>query len=141
MRKAKRILVGIKDRSHAVELTDLACCMGAKGAVLWLVHVIELPAATPLDAPVPGLEAEAKKALAAAQRIARRSRMKSTALILRARLAGQALLDELKEKKIELAVLGYHHKRTLGEFLLGTTHHYLAKHAPCHLIMSIPPRR
>lgn len=33
-------------------------------------------------------------------------------LILRARLAGEALLDELKEKRIELAVLGHHHKRT-----------------------------
>ena len=57
-----------------------------------------------------------------------------------ARLAGEALLDELKEKKIDLAVLGYHHKRTLGEMLLGTTHDYLARHAPCHLLMSIPPR-
>lgn len=141
MRKAKRILVGIKDRSHAVELADLACRAGAKGATLWLVHVIELPAATPLDAPVPDLEAKARRILAAAQRIARRSRMKSSALILRARRAGEALLDELKEKKIQLAVLGYHHKRTLGEFLLGTTHNYLAKHAPCHLIMSIPPRK
>ncbi len=141
MKKAKRILVGIKDRSHAIELTDLACRIGAKGATLWLVHVIELPAATPLDAPVPDMEANGKKVLAAAQRVARRSRMKSSALVLRARLAGAALLDELKEKKIELAVLGYHHKRTLGEVLLGTTHNYLARHAPCQLIMSIPPRK
>ncbi|MCL6481705.1 MAG: universal stress protein [Firmicutes bacterium] len=141
MKKAKRILVGIKEASHAAELAELASRVAAKGATIWLVHVIELPAATPLDAPVPELEAAARKALAAAQRTVRRFRLKPAPLVLRARLAGQALLDELKEKKIDLAVLGYHHKRTLGELLFGTTHDSLARSAPCHLLMSIPPRR
>jgi nucleotide-binding universal stress UspA family protein len=140
VKKAKRILVGIKDASHAAALAELACRVAAKGAKIWLAHVIELPAATPLDAPVPGLETAARKALAAAQRTVRRFRLQPAPLLLRARLAGEALLDELKEKKIDLAVLGYHHKRTLGEMLLGTTHDYLARHAPCHLLMSIPPR-
>lgn len=141
MKKAKRMLVGIKERSQAVELTDLACRVGARGASLTLVHVIELPAATPLDAAVPELEAAGKKILAAAARVARRSRMKVETLLLRARSAGQALVDECKERRIELAVVGYHRNRTLGELLLGTTHQYLAKHAPCQLLMSIPPRK
>jgi hypothetical protein len=32
MRKAKRILVGLKTLDNAVELTDLACRLGARGA-------------------------------------------------------------------------------------------------------------
>ena len=141
MKKAKRILVGLKDAAHAVELTDLACRVGARGARLLLVHVIELPDITPLEADVPDLEAQGQKILRAAARVARRSRMKVTTRIVRAHSAGGALLDDLKEEKIELAVLGYHHGRTLGEVLLGTTAKHLATHAPCHVLMSIPPRK
>ncbi len=140
MKKAKRILVGLKNLEHAVELTDLACRVGARGASLVLVHVIELPDVTPLDAPVPDLEAAAKKILRTGERVARRSRMKSSTLLLRAHAAGAALLEELKIRKIELAVIGYHHGRTLGEILLGTTAKQLAGHAPCHVVISIPPR-
>jgi nucleotide-binding universal stress UspA family protein len=138
MKKPKRILVGLKTPKHAVELTDLACRVGARGASLLLVHVLELPDPTPLDAEVPDLEKSARKMLRAGERVAKRSRMKVVTLILRARSAGEALLDELREQKIELAVLGYHHGRTLGEILLGTTAQHVARHASCHVLMSIP---
>lgn len=140
MKKARRILVGLKTLEHAVALTDLACRLGARNASLFLVHVIELPDPTPLDAEVPDLDQMAKKILHAAERVARRSEMKIAAQVLRAHDAGAALLDEMTEKKIELAVIGYHHRLTIGEILLGTTAKYLARHAPCHLLVNIPPR-
>ena len=124
MRKAKRILVGLKILENAVELTDLACRLGARGAELLLIHVIELPDNTPLNAEVPNLEAEARKILRAGERVARRSRLKVKTLTLRAHSASFALLDELKENKSDLAVLGYHHGRTLGEVIFGTTAKY-----------------
>src|SRR5574337_988253 len=141
MRKAKRILVGLKDLEHAVELADLACRIGARGASLLLEHVIELPDPTPLDADVPELEAAAQKILRAGARVARRSRMKARTRVVRAHSAGAALLDQLKEEKIDLAVLGYHHGRSLGEIILGTTAKHVAYHAPCHVLLSIPPRK
>jgi nucleotide-binding universal stress UspA family protein len=139
MKKAKRILIGLKTLDHAVELTDLACRLGARGASLLLVHIIELPDPTPLDAEVPDLDAMAKKILRTAERVASRSEMKVSRLVLRAHDAGPALLDEMKEKKVELALIGYHHRRTLGEIVLGTTAQHLASHAPCHLLIDIPP--
>jgi nucleotide-binding universal stress UspA family protein len=66
--------------------------------------------------------------------------MKVSTRILRAHSAASALLDEMKQNSIELAVLGYHHRRTLGEIILGTTARRLAKNAPCHIVISIPPR-
>ncbi len=141
MKKAKRILVGLKTLEHVVELTDLACRIGARGASLLLEHVIELPDNTPLDADVPDLEATARKILHAGERVARRNRNKVATRVLRAHSAGSALLDELKVEKIDLAVLGYHHSRTLGELLLGTTAKHVATHAPCHVLLSIPPRK
>ena len=139
MRKAKRILVGLKSLENAVELTDLACRLGARDTSLLLVHVIEVPDNTPLDAEVPNLEAEARKILRTSERVARRSRLTTSTLVLRAHSASSALLDELKEKKSDLAVLGYHHGRTLGELVFGTTARHLATHSPCHVVLSIPP--
>ena len=140
MRKAKRILVGLKILENAVELTDLACRLGARGAELLLIHVIELPDNTPLNAEVPNLEAEARKILRAGERVARRSRLNVKTLILRAHSASFALLDELKGNKSDLAVLGYHHGRTLGEVVFGTTAKHVATHSPCHVVISISPR-
>jgi nucleotide-binding universal stress UspA family protein len=141
MQKPKRILVGFKDLEHTVELADMACRLGARNTSLTLVHVIELPDNTPLDAEVADLEAEGKKILRTAERIARGSKLKFTSRLLRAHSAGAALLDELKQQKCDLAVLGYHHGRTLGEVFLGTTATHLANHAPCHVLLSIPPRK
>ncbi len=141
MRKAKRILVGLKTFDHVVELTDLACRVGAPNAVLMLAHVIELPEPTPLDADVPEMDAEAKRILGAAERVAGRTRMKVSRQVFRAHNAGEALLEEMKQKKVDLAVLGYHHQRTIGEILLGTTSKHLSRHAPCNLLLSIPMRK
>jgi nucleotide-binding universal stress UspA family protein len=141
MRKAKHIMVGLKTLDHAVELTNLACRVGAPTASLILAHVIELPEPTPLDADVPEMEAEAKRILRAAERVARCTRMKITRQIFRAHDAGEALLEEMKQQNIDLAVLGYHHKRTIGEILLGTTSKHISRHAPCNLLLSIPMRK
>jgi nucleotide-binding universal stress UspA family protein len=139
MKKAKRILVGLKTLENAVELTDLACRLGARAASLLLVHVIELPDNTPLDAQVPNLDAEARKILRTGERVARRSRLNARTVVLRAHSASGALLDELNGNKNDLAVLGYHHGRTLGEVVFGTTAKHLVTHSPCHVMLSIPP--
>lgn len=140
MKRAKRILVGLKTLEQAADLAELACCVAARGATLHLVHVIELPDPTPLDAVVPDLEALAKKILNAAERVAKRNRMKVHRLIIRAHSAGSAVIDELKDKKIQLAVLGYHHKETLRERIFGTTAQHLAQHAPCDVLLNIPKK-
>lgn len=140
MKRPKQILVALKEYEHAVELTDLASRVGTRGATLLLVHVIELPDVTPLDAELPELEALAKKILRAGERMARRSRLKTKTLVLRAHSAGAALLDELKERKIDLAILGYHHGR-LGEAVFGSTARHVAAQAPCRVLLSIPRLR
>ena len=141
MKRAKRILVGLKTLDSTDELVDLACRLGARGASLRLVHVIELPDITPLNAEVPGVDAAAARIVAKGKRAARRGKMKAIASVFRAHNAASALLDEMKQHKIELAVLGYHHRHTLGEIILGSTARHLAQHAPCHIVLSIPPRR
>jgi nucleotide-binding universal stress UspA family protein len=140
MQKPKRILVGLKKSEHAVELTNLACRVAARGASLLLVHVIELPDQTPLDADIPDLESTARRVLGAGERVARRARLKTKSLIVRSHSAGLALLEELKEKRNDLAVIGYHHPHTLGEVLFGTTARHVIAHAPCRILLTVPAR-
>jgi nucleotide-binding universal stress UspA family protein len=140
MKQCERILVGLKTLDHVDELMDLACRLGSPTASLRLVHVIELPDPTPLDADVPELEAVAREILEKAESIAHQSAMKVSTGVFRAHSAASALFDELKTNKIELAILGYHHSRSIGEILLGTTAQHMAKHAPCRILLSIPAR-
>jgi nucleotide-binding universal stress UspA family protein len=144
MKRAKRILVGLKTLDSADALVDLACRLGARGASLLLVHVLELPGElaepTVLNVDVPELDATAAKIIGKGKRVARRNKMKARALVLRARDAASTLLDLMKEEKIDLAVLGYRHRPALGEILLGATAQHLAWKAPCHIVLSIPPR-
>lgn len=138
MQNTKRILVGLKETGHAAELMHLACRLGAMGSQITAIHIIELPDPTPLDAEVPELEKIALTVLASAQRVARKHRRTIKTKILHARSAGPALVDEIKEGKFDLAVVGYHHKRTLGELLWGSTSQYIARKAPCEMLVHIP---
>lgn len=140
MKKAKRIFVGLKTLEEAVPLTDLACRFGAHGARLFLMHVIELPDITPLDADVPDLEAQGQKILKAAARVAQHSGMRVVAQVARAHSAGAAILDELKVNRVDLLVLGSHRRKTLREVFFGTTHDHLARRAPCEIVLHIPAK-
>jgi len=143
MPKAKRvqkILVGLKQASDAEQLLALAAQLAPLGKTITVLHVIEVPPATPLDAKSSALDASGHAVARAVKRAARKyPRRKFTVRILHARDTGRTLVDELKEGKFDLAVLGYHHKRSLTELLLGTTARYLAEHAPCRLLMNVPP--
>lgn len=140
MKKPKRVLIGLKTEEQAIALADLACRTAARNATVFLVHVIELPDTTPLDADVPDLEAAAHKILRSAARVVRRSMLKAETVCLRAHRADEALLDEIKNRGIELGIFGYHHRRSLGELLLGTVAQHLTRNAPCHILLVIPPR-
>lgn len=140
MKKAKRILVALKNHRDVIPLVNLACRIGAPGAWLFLVHVIELPDATPLDADAPILQAEADKTIRACKRLGRSSGMNVSAHVVRAHSAGEALLEELKENGIELLVLGSHRKKTLSEVLFGTTHEFLMRRAKCEVLVLLPAK-
>ncbi|HXE75903.1 MAG TPA: universal stress protein [Candidatus Xenobia bacterium] len=142
MRKApKKILVSLKEAASAEELISLATHVAADKAPITILNVNEIPEPTPLDADDPALDQEARAVEQAVKRLARRYRGRRLLLRLaRARHAGRAIVEELKEGKYDLAVIGYHHKRSLGELLLGTTAQYLARHAPCRLLMCVPPK-
>ncbi len=138
-----KVMVALRDVESVESLVTLACHLanGLAGDVIAL-HVVEVPAATPIEADDEVLDRPGKEIMEQARRIASQyCKRKLSTLLLRARTAGEALVDEVKEHGVELLVMGYHQPHRLGEVLLGSTVQYVARHAPCRVIVQIPQLR
>jgi nucleotide-binding universal stress UspA family protein len=139
--KAK-LMVALRDPESVESLMTLAVQLSnGMDAELVVLHVVEVPPATPIEAEDEVLDHEGKEILAAAKRVAERSSKKISTELLRAREAGEAITGEAKDRGAELLIMGYHrpHPHALGELLLGSTVQYVAHHAPCRVIVQIPP--
>lgn len=138
-----KVMVALRDEESVESLVTLACEVAdGMDAELTALHVVEIPIVTPLEADDASLDRPGKQILARAERIALASfGRKLSHRLLRARRAGEAIVGELKESGIDTLVMGYHRPHTLGEILLGSTVQYVVRHAPCRVIVQIPPPR
>jgi nucleotide-binding universal stress UspA family protein len=136
----RKVMVALRDADSAESLVALACQVsGGMDAELIALHVVELPMATPIEADDEVLEQPGREILARAQRFAsQRFTKELSTRLLRAHQVGEAIVGESQEHGIELLVMGYHQPHTLGEILLGSTVQYVARHAPCRVIVQIP---
>ena len=135
------LMVALRDLESAEGLMTLAIPLAkSMNAQLVALHVVEVPAATPLDAQEEVLDHAGKQILEAATRQAERASVKLSTLLLRAREVGEAIVGEAKDQGVELLIVGHRgaHPTALGELLLGSTAHYVARHAPCRVIIQIP---
>ena len=136
-----KVMVALRDAQSVESLVALACQVAnGMDAELSALHVVEIPMATPIEADDEVLDRPGHDILEHARRYAAKhfSRQVTTKL-LRARQAGEAIVGEASEQGIESLVVGYHQRHTLGEILLGSTVQYVVRHAPCRVIVQIPP--
>jgi nucleotide-binding universal stress UspA family protein len=164
-----KIIVALRDEESVESLVTLACQLtSGMDAELIALHVIEVPLATPLEAEgvvdqqgekvlasaqevakrltrrivMHSLRARAGgKILASAQKGAGRFARKITTRLLKARNVGEAITGEAKDQHADLLIVGHRkpHPHPLGELLLGSTVQYVAHHAPCRVLIQIPP--
>jgi len=133
-------MVALRDLESVESLVTLACQLAnGMDAELIALHVVEVPLATPLEADEEEVDRPGKEILARARSVAARLSKPLTTQLLRARKADSTLVEVVKEQGVELLVMGYHQPHTLGEILLGSTVQYVARHAPCRVIVQIPP--
>lgn len=136
-------MVALRDAETVESLVELACQVadGMKSELMAL-HVIELPLATPIEAESEALEHPGRELLAQAERVAReKCGKKISTQLVKARSVGEALVGIVKEEGYELLVMGYHQRHRLGEILLGSTVQHVARHAPCRVLVQIPPAK
>ena len=62
-----------------------------------------------------------------------------TPIVVTARAAGRAIVDEAKERRSEVIILGATRKRRFTERALGGTIDYVLQHAPCEVLINLVP--
>ncbi|HEV2492832.1 MAG TPA: universal stress protein [Terriglobia bacterium] len=137
-----KVLVALRDADHVDGLMRLAWEM-SKGmnAGVTALNVVEVGPGLPLDAESDVLDQSGKEALARAQKSAEENSIELSTRLVRARDAGHAIVHEAEEDRDDLLILGYHHKPALEEVILGSTVQYVARHAPCRMIVEVLPPR
>lgn len=135
----RRILVPLLDGPG--EATQIACRLAAdRGAVLTAVAVVEVPRELPLDAAMEDDEAVASDLLRQARAQGDRYGVAVELRLIRARDAGQAIVEEAARDKSELIVLEARRRRVVrrhGPIFTATAASVLT-HAPCRVLVTAP---
>lgn len=139
-----RVMVALKEIEHAASLVCLASEMAsAMDADVVAVNVVEVAAGLPLDADAEILDQPGKEVLECARRSAAQCHgRRIETRLLRARVAGHALVDEAADQHADLLIAGYNRRRgadILERLLLGSTAEYLTRHTPCRMIIQVLP--
>jgi len=140
MRKSK-VMVAVRDAVSVGSLMTLACQLSqGMDADLLVLHVVDVPLVTPLDALDETIDHSGKEILAQAQRVAEKFPRTVTTELLRARDVGEAIAGVAREQDVDLLVMGHHkpHPHALSDALFGGIVRYVAHHAPCRVIVQIP---
>lgn len=135
-----KVMVALRDSETAGSLTKLACQMAnLTGTTVTALHVIEIPPGLPIDVEDPVFERPSQQILSLARQIASNNfSMHITTKLVKARNAGEAIVDEAADQGIELLVIGYHRDHGLAETLLGSTVQHVTHHAPCRVLVQVP---
>jgi nucleotide-binding universal stress UspA family protein len=130
----KRILVPIDGNSASDEIVALACTIAqrTKGEVQ-VIYIIEVKRTLPLDADLPPEAERGEMVLEQAERVAEEWDQPIQADLLQARDVGPTIVDEARERAVDLILLGITYKKRFGEFDLGRTAPFVLKHAPCRV--------
>lgn len=137
-----KVMVAVCSADSVESLVTLSCQLAsAIDGELTALHVVEVPPATPLDAAAEVLDYSGEKLLTQAKRVAERLSNQISTQLVRAREVGEAIVGEAKNQGADLLVVGHHrpHPHILAEISLGSTVQYVAHHAPCRVIIQIPP--
>ena len=134
-----RILVPIVEAISSERAVELACRLGnGKQAELVLVHVIVVPYALPLSAPIPEREKLAEEALELGSVIARRYGNHVHSHVIRHRNAAAGVLQVAEDEKVDAIVLGVGVKtRMPGEW--GKTSEEILRRASVEVIVDKVP--
>ena len=128
------ILVPVINSSASLDAVAVACALARqKKSKVYAVHVLEVARSLPLHAE---LESEARRGeqlLRKAEEAANHASYQVTGELLQAREAGQAIVDEARDRDADAIILGIGGAKLPGEFHVGRTSQFVLKHAPCEV--------
>ena len=132
----KRILVAINGHDADVEAIKLACDLARKSkAEVHVVYVIEVNRSLPLDAVVESAIEKAEDILTHAEDVAAENDYEVETDLIQAREAGAAIVDEARERNVDLILMGLNYKKRFGVFSLGHTIPHVLEEAHCGVLL------
>jgi nucleotide-binding universal stress UspA family protein len=136
----KKILAAVKDTSEiSQQIVKVAASIAkTSNSELYLIYVFQIPLSLPLDTEVPEELDKGDAILDFASEIADDYDISLETHIIQARAAGSGILNEIRDLKIDTAILGMKHNAIPGENVLGSTVEYVLKAEPCNLILIRP---
>ncbi len=130
--RVKAILVPVDGSPASLEAVALGCNLARRPkAKVYLIHVIEVPRAIPLDAEMGPEAARGEELLLEAEQVAREADCQVEGELLQARDAGQAVVDEAVARDVDLIIVGVEYEQPVGEFQMDRFPQYLLRNAPC----------
>ncbi|MGZ4389035.1 MAG: universal stress protein [Gaiellaceae bacterium] len=132
-----RLVVALSPSPASTRAVRIACEIAADQHVrLAAVAVIEVPLDVPLETPDAAAEAATREAVRTAQAVGATYGVSVEGVVLHARDAGEAIVDEAVARDAQVVVLAADWPQGRGRIrrLSGTTDHVL-KHAPCRVLL------
>jgi nucleotide-binding universal stress UspA family protein len=138
--KLHKILVAMRGSAADEEAVKLACELAKKSkAEIYVVYIIEMNRSLPLDAVIESDVTKAENILTRAEDIASENDYELETDLIQAREAGPAIVDEARERKIDLILMGLNYKKRFGAFDLGRAIPHVLEEAPCHVLLLREP--
>lgn len=139
--KLNRILVAMRGTVADEEAVKLACQLAKKSkAEIYVVYVIEVNRSLPLDAVIESDVNKAEAVLTRAEDIAAENDHEVETDLVQAREAGPAIVDEARDRKADLIIMGLHYKKRFGTFDIGRTIPHVLEEAPCRVLLLREPQ-
>jgi nucleotide-binding universal stress UspA family protein len=136
-----RILVPLAQRAGSEEAMAIACELAAdRHATITAVAVLEVAAELPLDAELAAEDADARRLLRHAGAIADLNGVSVALQVVRARAAGEAIVEGAMLAQSEIVVLAAPRRRLASAKtpVFGRTVDYVLKHSPCRVLVTTP---
>lgn len=128
------ILVALSGNPIDSDVVRMACFMARhrKGHV-YVVHVLEVPRTLPLNEPLQDSSVDAilDRAIEAAEE----ANYDVEAEVVQARDAGPGIVDEARDKRCSLILMGLVPRYRFGRFDMGRTVPYVLEHADCRVFV------
>jgi basic amino acid/polyamine antiporter, APA family len=134
----RRLLVPVIAGQPSDDAMDVACSLAAeRRASVVALHVVEVPLDEPLSAELARDERRANRELDEAEAIGDSYGVPVVGRLVRARSAGQAIVEEAARLNAEIIVVGAPRKRLVGRTrVFGRTVDFVLRHAPCRVMVT-----
>jgi APA family basic amino acid/polyamine antiporter len=136
-----QLLVPVRDTAVSEEMMVLACQLATeRRSSIDALYVIEVPLNLPIDASLPEERERARQVLERAAQAADMFNVKLTPVVVTARSAGRAIVEEAIVRRSEVIVLGSQGKRRIADKVFGHTIDYVLSNLPCEAIINVIPK-